>query len=93
MRNPQILILDDCTSTLDARTEERLWDALHEVMPEMTCFVVTHRTKTLRLADRILLFDEGKVIDRGRHDELMARSAAYQELYSRSELQEQVGAA
>jgi ATP-binding cassette subfamily B protein len=45
VRNPQILILDDCTSALDARTEERLWDALHEVMPEMTCFVVTHRTK------------------------------------------------
>jgi len=93
VRNPQILILDDCTSALDARTEERLWDALHEVMPEMTCFVVTHRTKTLRLADKILLFDEGKVIDRGTHDELMTRSAAYQELYSRSELQEQVGAA
>ena len=93
VRNPQILILDDCTSALDARTEERLWDALHEVMPEMTCFVVTHRTKTLRLADKILLFDEGKVIDRGTHDELMAGSAVYQELYSRSELQEQVGAA
>ncbi len=92
-RNPQILILDDCTSALDARTEERLWDALHAVMPEMTCFVVTHRTKTLRLADKILLFDEGKVVDRGTHDELMARSAAYQELYSRSELQEAVGAA
>ena len=70
------LILDDCTSALDARTEERLWDALHEVMPEMTCFVVTHRTKTLRMADKILLFDDGKVIDRGTHDELMARSAS-----------------
>lgn len=92
VRNPQILILDDCTSALDARTEERLWDALHEVMPEMTCFVVTHRTKTLRLADKILLFDEGKVIDRGTHDELMTRSTSYQELYSRSELKEAVGA-
>lgn len=92
-RNPKILILDDCTSALDARTEEHLWDALHEVMPEMTCFVVTHRTKTLRIADKILLFDDGKVIDRGTHDELIEKSSAYRELYSRSELQEQVGAA
>jgi ATP-binding cassette subfamily B protein len=92
-RNPKILILDDCTSALDARTEEHLWDALHEVMPEMTCFVVTHRAKTLRIADEILLFDDGKVIDRGTHDELIENSIAYRELYSRSELQEQVGAA
>lgn len=90
-RDPKILILDDCTSALDARTEERLWNALHEVMPEMTCFVVTHRTKTLRIADKILVFDDGKIVDRGKHDELMATSAVYQELYSRSELEEQVG--
>jgi ATP-binding cassette subfamily B protein len=89
-RQPKILILDDCTSALDARTEERLWDALHEVMPDMTCFVVTHRTKTLRKADKILLFDDGAVVDRGTHDELIARSDTYRDLYSRSELEEQV---
>ncbi len=89
-RNPKILILDDCTSALDARTEERLWAALHEVMPDMTCFVVTHRTKTLRKAGVILLLDDGKVIESGTHDELIERSPAYRELYSRSELEEAV---
>lgn len=91
VRDPKILILDDCTSALDARTEEKLWDALHEVMPEMTCFVVTHRTKTLRKVDKILLFDEGHLIDCGKHDELMARAPIYRELYSRRELEEEVG--
>lgn len=89
-RDPRILILDDCTSALDARTEERLWAALHEVMPDMTCFVVTHRTKTLRKADLILLLDEGRIVDSGTHDELIDRSHAYRELYSRSELEEEV---
>lgn len=93
VRDPKILLLDDCTSALDAHTEERLWAALHEVMPDMTCFVVTHRTSTLRQADRILLFDEGRVVDIGKHDELLERSDIYRELYSRSELKEQVGAA
>lgn len=89
-RSPRILILDDCTSALDARTEEKLWSVLHEVMPEMTCFVVTHRTKTLKRADQILLFDDGRVIDRGNHDDLITRSQLYRELYARSELEEQV---
>ncbi|MGB5107122.1 MAG: ABC transporter ATP-binding protein, partial [Candidatus Zixiibacteriota bacterium] len=89
-RNPKILILDDCTSALDARTEERLWSALHEVMPDMTCFVVTHRSKTLRKANMILLFEDGRVIDRGTHDDLLFRSESYRDLYSRSELEEAV---
>jgi ATP-binding cassette subfamily B protein len=92
VREPKILLLDDCTSALDADTEERLWDALHNVMPDMTCFVVTHRTKTLKRADRILLFDDGRIIDSGTHADLVDRSAQYRELYSRSELTEQVGA-
>ncbi len=91
-RNPKILILDDCTSALDARTEERLWSALHEVMPDMTCFVVTHRAKTLRKADLILLFEDGQIVDRGMHDDLLGRSESYRELYSRSELQDEVEA-
>lgn len=92
VRDPKILLLDDCTSALDASTEEKLWDELHEVMPEMTCFVVTHRTKTLKRADRIVLFEDGRILDTGTHEELVARSEQYRELYSRSELEEQVGA-
>lgn len=91
VRDPRILLLDDCTSALDADTEEKLWNVLHQVMPEMTCFVVTHRTKTLKRADRIVLFEEGRILDVGAHDELVARSEQYRELYSRSELEEQVG--
>lgn len=89
-RKPKILILDDCTSALDARTEEQLWSALDKVMPDMTCFVVTHRTKEMQKADLILLFDEGIIADRGTHEELLERSELYRELYERSELEEQV---
>ncbi len=89
-RQPKILILDDCTSALDARTEEDLWAALDEVMPDMTCFVVTHRTREMQKADQILLFDEGIIADRGTHEELLMRSELYRELYERSELEEQV---
>ncbi len=92
VRDPRILLLDDCTSALDADTEERLWDSLEKVMPEMTCFIVTHRPKTLRRASQILLFDEGRIIARGTHDDLLTSSEVYCELYSRSELKEQVGA-
>ncbi|MFH2055521.1 MAG: ABC transporter ATP-binding protein [bacterium] len=91
IRDPRILLLDDCTSALDASTEEKLWDELHEVMPEMTCFVVTHRTKTLKRADRIVLFEDGRIVEVGTHEDLVARSEQYRELYSRSELEEQVG--
>jgi ATP-binding cassette subfamily B multidrug efflux pump len=87
---PRILILDDCTSALDAKTEAILWDRLHEVMPELTCFIVTHRTATLELADEIIMLDDGRIVERGRHDDLIRNEGLYYRLYQRIRLEEAV---
>jgi ATP-binding cassette subfamily B protein len=87
---PKILILDDCTSALDSRTETALWDRLHEVMPEMTAILITHRPDTLERADMIYVLDEGRVAERGRHEELMTAEGLYHRIYRRYRLAEQV---
>jgi len=89
---PRILILDDCTSALDSRTEEALWARLHQVMPDMTAILITHRPDTLRKADMIYVLEDGKIIEFGRHDDLTSRDGRYARIYRRYELQEQVSA-
>ena len=78
--DPRVLILDDATSAVDATTEEAIHDALREVMPGRTTILVAHRRSTLHLADRIVVMDQGRVVDSGTHDDLMERSALYQTL-------------
>jgi ATP-binding cassette subfamily B protein len=89
---PKILILDDCTSALDARTEAALWDRLHEVMPDLTCFIITHRPATLELADKIMVLDDGAIVEQGTHPELIQQEGVYYRLYSRIRLEEDIGA-
>ena len=88
---PKILILDDCTSALDARTEAALWDRLHEVMPDLTCFIITHRPATLELVDDIIVLDGGEIVERGKHHDLMGRGGVYTKVYRRIALEEAVG--
>jgi ATP-binding cassette subfamily B protein len=87
---PKILILDDCTSALDSRTEAALWDRLHEVLPGLTAILVTHRPDTLEQADMIYLLDDGGLVESGRHEELMALDGRYSKVYRRYRLEEQV---
>ena len=87
---PNILILDDCTSALDSRTEAALWDRLHEVMPDLTAILITHRPGTLETVDRIYVLDDGRVIEAGRHSELMAAGGQYARIYKRYQLEEEV---
>lgn len=87
---PRILILDDCTSALDARTEDQLWEALANLPYQTTTLIITHRTATLRNVDRILVFKDGKIVQDGSHAELIARENLYAELYRTDELAEQV---
>ncbi len=87
---PKILILDDCTSALDSRTEARLWDRLHEVMPGMTAMLITHRPDTLERADTILVFDDGRVVEVGPHSRLIEAGGDYARIYRRYQLEEQV---
>src|SRR3984893_18516135 len=75
--DPRILILDDATSAIDARVEAAVHDALRAVMAGRTTLLIAHRQSTLHLADRIVVLDEGVVVDQGTHDELMARSTLY----------------
>ncbi len=88
---PKILILDDCTSALDADTEALLWDRLHEVMPDLTCFIVSHRPATLEKADKIVVLDEGRIVEEGGHIDLILKEGLYCKLYHRIMLKEAVG--
>ncbi|MCB8822969.1 glucan ABC transporter ATP-binding protein/ permease [Microvirga rosea] len=80
LKNPPILILDEATSALDAATERKLQLALDEVMKGRTTFVIAHRLATIRNADRILVFDQGRIIEAGAFDELVARGGRFAEL-------------
>jgi len=88
---PKILILDDCTSALDARTEAHLWNRLDEVMPDLTCFIITHRPATLELADKVIVLDNGRIVEQGTHGDLLQAEGLYCRLYSRIRLEEDVG--
>jgi ATP-binding cassette subfamily B protein len=87
---PRVLILDDCTSALDANTEAELWDRLHEVMPDLTCFIITHRPATLELSDDIIVLDRGTIVERGTHADLVRKRGLYWKLYEEIKLEEAV---
>jgi ATP-binding cassette subfamily B protein len=80
LKNPPILILDEATSALDAATEKKLQLALDEVMKGRTTFVIAHRLATIRNADRILVFDQGRVIESGNFEQLVERGGRFAEL-------------
>jgi len=80
LKNPPILVLDEATSALDAGTEVLVQKALEEVMKGRTTFVIAHRLATIRNADRILVFHEGKIVERGTFEELVAKNGRFAQL-------------
>lgn len=81
LRRPPILILDEATSNIDTRTEVLVQDAFEELMKGRTSFIVAHRLSTIKNADQILVMNAGNIIERGTHDELLAKNGFYARLY------------
>ena len=81
LMNPRILILDDSTSSVDTQTEKLIQSALDTLMEGRTTFVIAHRLSTVRRADLILVLDKGRVVERGAHEELLARGGLYKEIH------------
>ena len=88
---PKILILDDCTSALDSRTEAALWECLERVMPGRTVIMITHRPDMLEKADNIFILENGRLINSGTHDKLVLDGGHYAKLYKHYRLAQQVG--
>jgi ATP-binding cassette subfamily B protein len=81
LMNPRILVLDDSTSSVDTQTEQLIQQALDRLMAGRTTFVIAHRLATVRRADLILVMDDGRIVQRGRHAELLEQGGLYKEIY------------
>ncbi len=82
LADPKILILDEATSSVDTRTEERIQKAMDNLMKGRTSFVIAHRLSTIRDADMILVMKDGDIVEQGNHEELLAKGGFYAELYN-----------
>jgi len=90
IRDPRILILDDSLSSVDTQTEERILTRLRGIMHGRTTILISHRTSTVRDADQIVVLRDGRIIERGTHDELLARGGYYADLYEKQLLEEEL---
>ncbi|MEM4610692.1 MAG: ATP-binding cassette domain-containing protein, partial [Thermoproteota archaeon] len=81
LTDPRILIMDDSLSFVDSKTEQEIQSAINEVMKGRTTFIIAQRLSTIRNADRIMILDDGEIVEFGTHEELMARSGAYRRIY------------
>jgi ATP-binding cassette subfamily B protein len=90
IRNPRILVLDDALSSVDTYTEEKILNHLRQVMQGRTTIFISHRVSTVRNADKIAVLHQGRIVELGTHDELLARDGYYTELYNKQLLEEEL---
>jgi len=86
LKNPPILILDEATSSLDTESEKWVQDAINNLMKDRTSIIIAHRLSTVRHADEIIVLDQGKIAERGKHEELLAKNGIYSKLVSMQEM-------
>ena len=89
VKHPQILIFDDSLSAVDTRTEEAILNNLGSIMQDKTSIIIAHRISTIKNADKILVMDNGEIVEQGTHDELMQQKKVYFELYEKQLLEEE----
>ncbi|KQN33357.1 ABC transporter [Pedobacter sp. Leaf41] len=89
IKSPKILIFDDCLSAVDTKTEEEILHNLGKIMKDKTSILIAHRISTIKNADKILVLDDGKIIEQGTHDELLNLNGSYTELYHNQLLEEE----
>jgi ATP-binding cassette subfamily B multidrug efflux pump len=92
VKHPQILIFDDCLSAVDTRTEEEILNNLGRNMQGKTSIIIAHRISTIKNADKILVMDNGEIIEQGNHNFLMQQKGTYFELYEKQLLEEEENA-
>jgi ATP-binding cassette subfamily B protein len=84
------LVLDDCLSAVDTNTENIILNNMKRIMENRTSVIISHRVSSAKLADRIVVLDEGKIVEQGTHSQLMALNGAYKELYEKQLIAEEV---
>ena len=90
IRNPKILVLDDALANVDTETEERILRGLKEVMRDRTTLLISHRCSTVRHADEIVVLRDGRIVERGTHEDLIGRGGYYADLYQKQLLEEEL---
>lgn len=90
LRQPKILILDDALASVDTDTEERILQSLRDVMRDRTTVIVAHRISTIKMADQIVVLRDGRIIERGSHEELLSMNGYYGDLYQKQLLEEEL---
>ena len=89
-REPKILILDDALSAVDTKTENAILNAMQRIMQGRTSIIISHRVSSAKLADKVVMLDDGRVVEQGTHDELLSKGGAYKELHDKQLAGEEV---
>jgi len=90
LRSPRILILDDALSSVDTHTEDKILNHLREIMRGRTTIFISHRVSTVRNADSIAVLHQGRIVEMGTHEQLIARNGYYTDLYNKQLLEEEL---